>query len=348
MLTVSAGTLQAQQLESGKLEAPGEAVPVARYIRRPPGGIAANWAFAASPNVLVYEAAPPGRHQFSVVDRRGQSVANVGNPVLARASWSISRKGDRLVLSHLNAESRSRISILDVLRGQMTPLTGDVGGDDVVWRPDGDRVVFTRRPPNERWQDLFVQRLNSDTAERIGESNAQDKVAHDWHPDGTILFTRQMPPRNQRNFWLLKTDGSNQARLWFESNAQHWDGHFSPDGRYVVYQSDESGAIEVYVRRFPEADNKEKISMAGGTEPRWRPDGKAILYRQNETLIEVELELLPTLKAGTPRPLFDLKDSRGYAVLPDNKGFVVLRPVDPVRPPTITVVLNWTAGLEKK
>ena len=123
---------------------------------------------------------------------------------------------------------------------------------------------------------------------------------------------------------------------------------FSPNGQWVAYRSNESGADEIYVRRFPEADRQEKISTAGGSLPRWRRDGKVLFYIQAGTLMEVELETGSTIKAGVPRPLFDLDGSNRYAVLPNNKGFLLLRPVGPAPPPTITVVLNWTAGLEKR
>jgi Tol biopolymer transport system component len=75
-----------------------------------------------------------------------------------------------------------------------------------------------------------------------------DKVAHDWHPDGrTVLFTINMPPRGQRNFWLLTTDGNKKPEPWFSSDSQHQDGHFSPNGRHVAYVSDESGSSEVSI-----------------------------------------------------------------------------------------------------
>ena len=104
------------------------------------------------------------------------------------------------------------------------------------------------------------------------------------------------------------------------------------------------------MRGFPAADGKEKISAAGGVNPRWRRDGKALFYIQPNTqmLMEVALEIGGPVKPGVPRPLFNLGDSDGYAVLPDGKRFVVCRPIDPLPPPTITVVLNWAEGLKRK
>jgi hypothetical protein len=64
--------------------------------------------------------------------------------------------------------------------------------------------------------------------------------------------------------------------------------------------------------------------------------------------MEVELEIGETVKRGRPRRVLTLGDHCGYAVLPDGKGFVLCRPIDPIVPPTITVVINWAAGLTRQ
>jgi Tol biopolymer transport system component len=149
------------------------------------------------------------------------------------------------------------------------------------------------------------------------------------------------------NLWLLPSDGR-KPRLWVPSNVFQGAAKISPNGQWVAYQSNESTAGEIYIRRFPSAQGIEKISPGGGRWPQWREDEKAIFYLQGDELLEVELDLGTTARIGAPRTLFTVGENIGYAVFPKGKGFLICRPVDPVRPLTITVLLNWTAGLERK
>ncbi|HUL74006.1 MAG TPA: hypothetical protein VLT86_12950 [Vicinamibacterales bacterium] len=116
----------------------------------------------------------------------------------------------------------------------------------------------------------------------------------------------------------------------------------------MAYESKDSGVDEVYVRRFPTADGKKQISAAGGRLPRWRQDGKALFYLHDDVLMEVDVEIGATAQVGTPRQLFKIEDSLGYAVLPDGKRFILCQPIDPVPPPQITVVTNWAEGVKRQ
>jgi Tol biopolymer transport system component len=352
MLTTLDGVLRAQRSSSNPAERAGEAIPLTANVIKPTGDYSGNWAFAASPDVLVYNAAQPRRYQFSSVDREGGSVVTLGPPSLINGPWDLSTDGSKVAFRQLNSEGRTeRIWRLDVGRETITSLTSDAGSDrQPVWSPLGDQIVFTRVV--EPLQVLYLKRLDGGPETPIGESNSRFKPAWDWHPDGrTVLTSRQMPPNNQNNFWLLRTDDDQNPKLWFESDSNHLGGQFSPNGRWVAYLSNESGGPNIYVRRFPEADSKVTISTSGGAAPRWRPDGNALFYIETSSgnLMEVDLKVgATTINAGPPRKLFDLQASIQFAVMPDGKRFIVCRPVDPAPPPTITVVLNWTAGLKRE
>jgi Tol biopolymer transport system component len=320
---------------------------LARHIRKPPGNIGGHWAFAVSKNVLVYSTAEPARFQFSSVNRAGRLLTAHRNSALTDEAWSLSEDGARVAFKQVNPETgRGRIWILDLVRNQMSPFTSDDNDRYPIWAPSGDQVFF-RRATNDM-QELYLKRIGSDTETRIGESTATSKFPQAWHPNGrTLLFRTNMPPNNQGNFWLLDTEKEKPPELWFGSVWDHGRAEFSPNGRWVVYQSTEAGVAEIFIRRFPEGDGQEKISTDGGIQPHWRKDGKAIFYIKAGKLMEVDVENGAT-NGGPPRTLFDLDARYGYAVLPDNRGFLLRRPVDSVPPPTITVVLNWTAGLEKR
>jgi len=115
----------------------------------------------------------------------------------------------------------------------------------------------------------------------------------------------------------------------------------------VAYESED----QIWVRPYPEGEPVEQVSTAGGRLPRWRRDGNAIFYIENDTLMEVQLTIGATVKAGLPRNVFAAKnflEGGGYAVFQDGKRFLVTEPVDPIPRPTITVVRNWTAMLAGK
>jgi len=154
------------------------------------------------------------------------------------------------------------------------------------------------------------------------------------------------------------TDTAAQPVDYLATRFQEGAARFSPDGRWVAYVSDVSGDLEVYVSPFPDASTAPAvmISTAGGHQPRWRRDGRAIWYLATDlTLMEVPITIGPdgVPRAGTPSGLFPLPidlrtqlDAWGWDVTPDGQRFVApIRIVDDVGP--LTVVLNWEARLRR-
>ena len=147
---------------------------------------------------------------------------------------------------------------------------------------------------------------------------------------------------------------------YLESKANVSQARFSPDGHWIVYTSNESGTNEVYVRPFPADANgggKWLISSGAGYQPRWRHDGKEILYFTAENrLMSVDVATTPTLKPGIPKPLF-VAPIRGGAdtttplarwdISPDGQRFLINTTNEDSGSPPITVLLNWTAAFRK-
>ena len=134
-------------------------------------------------------------------------------------------------------------------------------------------------------------------------------------------------------------------------------GEFSPDSKWLAYESNESGRREVYVQPFPEAGGKWQLSSAGGAQPRWRRDGKELYYLAPVArLMSVSVAVSrdgKTLDLGVPAPLFRTRLASGagvtagrpeYAVAPDGR-FLMNTVVEDTAPSPITIVLNWEAAL---
>jgi eukaryotic-like serine/threonine-protein kinase len=135
-----------------------------------------------------------------------------------------------------------------------------------------------------------------------------------------------------------------------ETEFNEFSSQFSPDGNWMAYVSDESGTLDVYVRAFPSSDNRWRISNNGGSQPRWRHDGKELFYVAHDgTLMAVEIARGATFAASVPRPLFKTRitdtgiSGMSYSVAIDGQRFLIHTITDDRPTWTTTVLLNWLA-----
>ena len=127
------------------------------------------------------------------------------------------------------------------------------------------------------------------------------------------LYQRIARLRGNIDLWILSLEGKRERRAWMAGPSRELAAFFSPDGRSVAYVSDESGKNEVYVRTYPGAGAKIKISSEGGAEPAWAPDGREIFYRGRQGFMAVPIRMDPELSAGQPHPLFPDQSTAGVA-----------------------------------
>ena len=171
----------------------------------------------------------------------------------------------------------------------------------------------------------------------------------DWSPDGKWILYQQTGQNAGIDLWLLPLDGDRKPVLYLQTPFNERAGAFSPDGRWIAYQSNESGQDQIYVQTIPASGAKYQISSAGGTEPRWRRDGKELFYvSPDQKLMAVPMALGARVEPGTPQALFAAVGLTGYEVARDGQRFLVNVPAgaEGAAAPPITVVLNWTAGLK--
>jgi dipeptidyl aminopeptidase/acylaminoacyl peptidase len=182
----------------------------------------------------------------------------------------------------------------------------------------------------------------------------------DWSRDGRYIVYAQYVEKTNYDLWLLPQDGDRKPVLYLGTQFDEQDGQFSPDGRWMAYRSNESGQQQIYVQTVPASGAKWRISAGGGTQPRWRRDGKELFYvsgDQKLTAVAVKTggtPSAPSFEAGAPQPLFDVYTSEdpfntySYQPAADGQRFLVLTPVGGVGSSApITVVLNWQAGARK-
>jgi Tol biopolymer transport system component len=224
-----------------------------------------------------------------------------------------------------------------------------------VWSPDGSRVVFysTRNGPG----DLFVKFANGSGPEQQIPAPEQFKLPTSWSADGRYLLFQRTDPQTSSDLWVLSmaTDHPT-ASVFLKTSAAERFGAFSPDGRWVAYQSNESGRNEIYVRPFlPPGGNAApaavwQISTGGGIMPVWAHDGKELFFLNPVGgMMSASITVSgSTFVPGAPVQLFatrlvgggtDNQQGRQYDVAPDGR-FLINRMLDQATPP-ITLIQNW-------
>jgi serine/threonine-protein kinase len=150
-------------------------------------------------------------------------------------------------------------------------------------------------------------------------------------PDGTVLAYYEIHPQTERDLWLLPLDGSGEPQPFLITSASERSAVFSPDGRWLAYMSDISGREEIYVRPADNpAGGEVLVTVQGGREPRWAPDGSEIYFRSEDGLWAVPVTTAPRFTAGEPELLFtgsfvfeEGGRNQQYDVLPDGDFIMV-------------------------
>ena len=352
LLFLREGTLMAQPFDTKRLALAGNPVPVAERV----GSFRDGGFFSASSNdVLVYRIDNTD-FQLAWFDRQGAS-SQAWEPGAFRSA-ALAPDGARAVVSRTNPQdgAKADLWLLDLpRRGGATRLTFDAGLVEFpLWYRDGKRIMFTVN------NSVLHQRLAS------GEGDAKEVMhsitaglirATDWSPDGRfLLYTISETAATFTDLWVLPSDGRKPSPF-VQSRFIEQDGRFSPDGRWVAYTSDQSGAMEVYVRAFsPDFSGGSAspggsvlVSRGGGGAPRWRGDGKELFYLAPDgKMMSAEVTPGPEFRGGTPAPLFQTPSGTIVGdVTADGKRFLLVTPVGASAAAPFTVVLNWTAGLKK-
>jgi Tol biopolymer transport system component len=343
-------TLLAQPFDARRLRLSGEAFPVGEQVQ-----YFANFGFgvftASDNGILAYQASGDGSiTQVVWLDRSGKQLDVLGPPA-DYLRPRLSRDGRRVAIDVRDPQTgRFDIWIYDLARRVSTRFTFEADNVFPVWWPDDSRIVFQS---NRKGQSALYQKVSSGTGnEEFLVQEGGLKVPTDLSSDGRFLAYHVIDNKTKTWDLGLYSVAEKKTSVFLSTPAAEVNGRFSPDGRWIAYQSDESGTVEVYVRPFPGHGGKWQISPAGGTQPVWNRSGKEIFYvSADNKLMAVDVKVDSGFEAGTPRALFDvhLKSVNGwkYDISPDGQRFLANVVIGEVKTNPITLVPNWAAEIKK-
>jgi WD40-like Beta Propeller Repeat len=351
LLTVRDGTLLAYPFDADRLRITGEPARVAERM----GGSSSNLAsFSASHGgVIAYASGLTTFSRLTWFDREGHplgTATDVGDYV----NFRLSPDGTRLAIGRVDPlTSTSDIWLLEVARGVLTRFTSHALSDtSPIWSPDGTRIIF--RSDRAGGNFLFEKASTGGLVERqLGTTDASFPT--DWSPDGKLLMFHVPSPSTTYDVKTITPAGA-KPTTFVQTAFADIDGRFSPDGRWVAYASDESGRMEVYVQPFAQAASKWQVSTSGGSEPRWRRDGRELFYLAPDgTLMAAAVTARSTLEIGAPRALFRARVPfagslfrTNYDVTADGRRFLVNTVVEGAGATPITVAVNWSVGSRRE
>src|SRR5476649_1451479 len=338
------GTLMALPFDMKRLEAAGDAFPIAPGVAAS-GNTFYRLAATSNQGVLAYVSGQRGGREYVWRDRQGR---NLGAFPGAGAVAMISPDGKRLV------GDRDRDTwVLEFARGVATRLTfGPPGTRDPIWSSDGAYIAYRKGGAG-----IYRKPANGAGGEELLVQTKKLAVPLSWSPDGRFMVYVQINPETGADLLAIPVTGDRKPFVVVQTAATDNQGQFSPDGHWLAYTSNESGQSEIYAIPFPPSSSGVKwlVSRGGGVQPRWRRNGRELFYiSQDSKMMSVEVTTQPVFQSGTPHALFqtEIVDTgirngpMSWDLAPDGNRFLIIT-ANSSDTSSLTVALNWRVRISE-
>ena len=279
--------------------------------------------------VLGFQVRPGAiRSQLAWFDRTGKRLTVLGN-IADYGNVELSPDGKHVAVALSDAARRMReLWVYDIATGRRTMFSANPADENwLIFSPDGRRVVFNSA--RNGGLDLYQA---SSSAKKEEQALLVDRLAKwpvSWSADGRYVLYVTSGEQTSNDIWVLPLFGDRKPYPFLQTAAAENWAAFSPDGRLVAYSSTESGQAEVFVTTFPRSSLKWVVSRAGGSQARWRRDGKELFYLGTDRI----LMSVPVTRQGSDpefgvaQPLFEIHLAYGqyhaYDVAAGGQQFLV-------------------------
>ncbi len=350
------GTLLVQEFDPDSLSM-GEAIPVVEASSLT-GGEQPLISFSRTGGLVYRVTGRAGLRELRWYDRAGTAIGSVDQPG-AYSTLSLSRDGKRLAFQANTAisEVNQDIWIHDFLSRTTNRLTTDRELETApIWSMDGTRIAYAAIRNGK--QDIYQKLADFTGNEQLLVKSKGLAYPLDWSRDGRFFLYAEQGGPASGDLWVLPLEPGAQPKPLLATQFTEMQARFSPDGKFIVYVSNETGPFEVYVRPFfadGTLGGQQMVSQGGGTQPRW-PAGKELYYlRPDGHMMAVPVSTAPIFTRGTPEDLFPTSIYAGanarfvhyWDVTPEGRFLINTVRTDTKSPP-FNVVLNWRQLLKKQ
>ena len=342
------GSLMAAPFDLAALTVQGPSMPVVEAVMTQPTG-SGYYSFSED-GCLVYltgEAHDVRQSLVWVKDGAVAATAIAEGPV---EEPRLAPGGDRVAFGIRHATSD--IWTCDLDRGTLTRVTFDGDNFAPIWSRDGARLTYSsnRHGPCQ----IFSQALDaSEPTLLVGGEH--DLVPGSWSPDGTQLLFTEYNPHSGAGVWVCSPASGVAPRPLLRSKGNAFAPICSPDGRSFAYASDESGRLDVFVASFPEATRRVQISVDGGSEPVWSPDGRRLYFRNASSVLSMEMDGVgpkpdsrPHVVAEGPFQPGSTTGLPNYDVAADGRVLLISQSAATAHPDRLSVTVRWFADIRHR
>jgi Tol biopolymer transport system component len=307
LLFMRQGTLFAQDFDLNTSATTGDPVAISEQAGAGQRAQPAVAVSASTAGPIIYRTTPGSDRQSAWFDRSGKLIETIGNiDSSSDLDPALSPDGLRLAIAR-TVNANKDIWLLEIGRGVLSRFTFDPETEGrPVWSPDGNKIAFFSNRKGSF--DLYERDAAGTGDEELLLESSTTKVPLDWSADGRFLLYRNDDPQTGSDLWALPLTGERKPFPVVQTPFQDRDGQFSPDTKWVAYQSNNSDRFEIYVQPFPGMGPRTQISSNGGIQARWRQDGRELFYVSlDDRLMAVPIKLnadAKSLQAGVPAPLF--------------------------------------------
>jgi dipeptidyl aminopeptidase/acylaminoacyl peptidase len=345
------GVLSAQRFDPGSLRLSEEPLSLGDVLT-PPRMTGSPVVSVAEDGTLAYMYLPPLVTRMAWFDMDGDEVEQVPLAPGTYTDLRLSPDGRSALVNHRTSSTESELLVVDLERGTTIRISNERSVESFAWAPDGKRVAYTDDGGGAGTQKIIVAPADgSAPGETVMPAGGDFRIVDGWTPDGKALIIERLDSQTQMDIWVLPLEGDRQPRPYLRKPANERSASVSPDGRWLCYNSDESGRAEGYVQAFPTPGRRYQVTTDGTGVRRWKADGRqlALALAPNQVLRAVDILPGEEFQFGLPRVLGTVPEvTFGRDLDRAWTRSIVVVPAGNQPQPTIRIVLNWDAMIAKR